>query len=245
MYGCNLLLRAGTKESAWQIRGVHVWNNDEPDFRDFRKGNDSTTKFRKILLSQALERLRTAGWKPENETLADAEALLRENVFSGTQVQNLLEFGRAVHAEMSALSEAAQRGISVEGGSMYSTTFPCHLCARHIISAGIKRVIYIEPYPKSLAQDLYSDLIDVDPTTPSAEKVSFEPFVGVAPSVYVELFRAVQRKSEDGNAIEWIDNRAQPRLKRFVPSYLLIEDIVLGRELPRRLSAGGIKPAVT
>jgi cytidine deaminase len=166
------------------------WTDDEPDYRDFRKGYDSSVKFRRMLLAQAIDRLRGAGWRPSDGGPQDADSLIDEKVFAGTQLQNLLEFGRSVHAEMAALSEAAHRGLSVQSGSMYTTTFPCHLCARHIISSGVKRVVYIEPYPKSLAQELYDDMIDVDPGIRRSDKVSFEPFVGVAPSIYVEAFRA-------------------------------------------------------
>ena len=233
--GCNEVPKFG---------GGVFWSGDEPDYRDFRKGYDSSVKFRRLLLAQAIERLRGAGWRPGDNSPEDAESLIEDKVFAGTQLQNLLEFGRSVHAEMSALSEAAHRGVSVEGGSMFTTTFPCHLCARHIISSGLKRVVYIEPYPKSLAQDLYDDMIDVDPDVRRSDKVSFEPFVGVAPSIYVEAFRAPERKKGDGTVVDWIDSKAEPKLKRYVPSYLLIENIVLGRVLPQKLRRAGVK-AVT
>jgi deoxycytidylate deaminase len=45
---------------------------------------------------------------------------------------------------------------------LFSTTFPCHMCARHIVSAGIKRVVFLEPYPKSYAEELYADSITFD-----------------------------------------------------------------------------------
>ena len=43
---------------------------------------------------------------------------------------------------------------------MFVTTFPCHYCARHIVSAGIDEVQYIEPYPKSQAIGLHRDSIE-------------------------------------------------------------------------------------
>lgn len=221
--GCNDVPKVG---------GGLYWSGERPDHRDFVKGFDSTSKYKRQLLTQALTRLRDAGWKPPDNSQGDADSLIDAGTLNGTQIQNLLEFGRSVHAEMSALSEAAHRGIAVENASMYSTTFPCHLCARHIISAGIHRVVYIEPYPKSLARELYEDMIDVDPRVPRADRVTFEPFVGVAPSIYTEMFRAAERKDSRGNAITWIDAKAEPRLKRFVPSYLLIEGMVLDNVLP-------------
>jgi deoxycytidylate deaminase len=231
--GCNDVPKVG---------GGLYWGGEKPDHRDFAKGFDSTSRYKRLLLTQALGRLREAGWSPPKDGLGDADAIIDAGTLNGTQVQNLLEFGRSVHAEMSALSEAAHRGISVESASMYSTTFPCHLCARHIISAGIRRVVYIEPYPKSLARDLYEDMIDVDPRTARCDRVTFEPFAGVAPSIYTEMFRSGERKDREGNAVTWIDGRAEPRLKRFVPSYLLIEDKVLGKVLPATLGRGGASP---
>ncbi len=229
--GCNDVPKVG---------GGLYWSGEGPDHRDFVKGVDSTSRFKRQLLAQALSRLREAGWRPPENSQGDADSLLAAGTLNGTQIQNLLEFGRSVHAEMSALSEAAHRGIAVEDASMYSTTFPCHLCARHIVSAGIRRVVYIEPYPKSLARELYEDMIDVDPRVARPDRVTFEPFVGVAPSIYTEMFRATERKDPRGNAIAWIDGKAEPRLKRFVPSYLLIEGMVLGKVLPVTLARGAV-----
>lgn len=76
-----------------------------------------------------------------------------------TRIGGLLEFSRSVHAEMDALLSAARAGVSPVGTRLFVTTFPCHYCARHIVSAGVYEVQYIEPYPKSLALDLHSDSI--------------------------------------------------------------------------------------
>lgn len=53
----------------------------------------------------------------------------QSNALQGTRVKALLEFGRAVHAEMASLSDAALRGISIRDGTTYVTTLPCHICA--------------------------------------------------------------------------------------------------------------------
>jgi cytidine deaminase len=118
-------------------------------------------------------------------------------ILADAQVTDLLEFGRCVHAEMSALMEAARKGRSVEGATLYCTTFPCHMCARHIIAAGISRVVYIEPYQKSQAKSLYPDSISVDGIEGSdAKSVRFEPFFGVAPRRYMRMFQMLQRKDK-------------------------------------------------
>jgi deoxycytidylate deaminase len=71
----------------------------------------------------------------------------------------LLEFTRAIHAEMDALTSAARKGIPVKGATLFVTAFPCHYCARHIVAAGVDQVQYIEPYPKSRALTLHADSI--------------------------------------------------------------------------------------
>jgi deoxycytidylate deaminase len=59
-----------------------------------------------------------------------------------------LDVCRAVHAEEAAIIQAGRLGSSaLEGTTLYTTTFPCLLCAKSIIDAGIKKVVYREPYP--------------------------------------------------------------------------------------------------
>jgi deoxycytidylate deaminase len=127
-----------------------------------------------------------------------------------TRLGGLIEFSRAVHAEMDAILSAARVGVSPQGTRLFVSTFPCHYCARHIVSAGIDEVQYIEPYPKSRALALHSDSITTsekdwippsevtavknDATTADkpkkidAGKVLFRPFVGVAPRMYHHVF---------------------------------------------------------
>jgi deoxycytidylate deaminase len=77
-------------------------------------------------------------------------------------IKDLTEFGRSVHAEMSAVLDAARRGVPIGGCTLYTTTFPCHNCARHLIGAGIRRVVFIEPYEKSRAEDLHEESVTID-----------------------------------------------------------------------------------
>ena len=78
----------------------------------------------------------------------------------GTPVKDLIEYSRSIHAEMEAIVSAGRTGKSgMVGGTLYTTTFPCHNCARHIVAAGISKVYYVEPYAKSLALELHSDAI--------------------------------------------------------------------------------------
>ena len=60
----------------------------------------------------------------------------------------LLDVCRAVHAEESAILQAAKLGTTpLNGAKLYTSTFPCMLCCKKIINAGIKEVIYLESYP--------------------------------------------------------------------------------------------------
>ena len=126
-----------------------------------------------------------------------------------TRVGALIEFSRAVHAEMDAIVSVARLGgISVKGATLYCRTYPCHNCARHIVSAGITDVIYIEPYRKSLAAELHADsIVEVSSSPESkADRVNFRLFVGVAPRRFAELFEE-KRNLKDPKATQ----QAAPR----------------------------------
>jgi dCMP deaminase len=64
------------------------------------------------------------------------------------------EICRAVHAEQNALLQAARHGVAIEGADLYTSVQPCVLCTKMIINAGIKRVIYTNPYPDPMALDM-------------------------------------------------------------------------------------------
>lgn len=120
----------------------------------------------------------------------------REEVISvirKTRIGGLIEFSRAVHAEMDAIISAATNGVSTLGCRLFVSTYPCHYCARHIVAAGIDEVQFIEPYPKSKATELHSDAITTsnegwEPPSAGGSHVIFRPFVGVAPRLYHRVF---------------------------------------------------------
>jgi len=234
--GCNEVPKAG---------GGLYWCSDESDNRDFRRGHDSGARFKRDILAEVLRRLSDGNWLAEKKMERGVKALVddlltgeSQGILQDAHVTNLIEFGRAVHAEMAALSDAARRGNAVKGGTLYTTTFPCHLCARHIIAAGIKRVVYIEPYPKSLAKELYDDSLVIDPQYQVKNRVHFEPFVGIAPIRYMHFFEAKgKRKSPEGDVVDWDRGKSNPTLKRFVLSYIFIEDRVVGEVIPFELQS--------
>jgi cytidine deaminase len=233
--GCNEVPQPG---------GGQYWPG-EKDNRDFQVGYDSSVRAKQEMLAEVLHRLQKAGWLDPAKSTKDIDAMVSEAISSGekslmanARIMNVLEFGRIVHAEMAALMDAARRGLRVSGGTLYSTTFPCHNCARHIVAAGIGRVVYIEPYPKSMARELYPDSIK-DDYEGSTSHTTFAPFVGIAPRRYMELFDMPKRKSRDGKIINWKPGDARPRLDRMNTTYLLTETMAV-QKLSEKMQTVGL-----
>ncbi|MTI66428.1 MAG: cytidine deaminase [Firmicutes bacterium] len=67
------------------------------------------------------------------------------------------ELCRALHAEQNAIVQAANSGVSIKDATIYVTNQPCVLCAKMIINAGIKRVVFGGKYPDELAVSLFRD----------------------------------------------------------------------------------------
>lgn len=67
------------------------------------------------------------------------------------------ELCRAIHAEQNAVIQAATSGISIEGGILYSTTFPCILCAKILINAGVREIYVAEGYPDDLSRQMLDE----------------------------------------------------------------------------------------
>jgi len=229
----------GTNEVA-KAHGGQYWPEDgqDSDHRDYTRPN-----YNKVMMSHILAdifaRLRFEGWLSEEYAAKDipqlldlAEGKLLKKLSSSEDTQhppslmdralllNIIEFLRAVHAEMAALMSAVRVGVSVRGCTLYSTTFPCHECARHIVAAGIKKVVFIEPYPKSRATELYDDSIEIDGSTDN-DHVAFEAFVGVAPRQYPRLFLMSDRISRE----KW-----QKEKKSQVPRFAGHSNVYVGRE---------------
>lgn len=156
-----------------------------------------------------------------------------------SRINDLTEFGRAVHAEMEALLQASRTGIPVRNSKLYTTTFPCHNCAKHIVAAGVQEVIYIEPYPKSYAINLHKDSIDNENRN-SENKVNFKQFVGIGPRKFIDLFsmnlgngRKIIRK-EKGVNYNWERTSSELRIPMPPLSYLDSE-IAISTELQKIL----------
>ncbi len=120
-----------------------------------------------------------------------------KDAIAGSGIDALIEFSRSIHAEMEAILSVAREGKhSLVGATLFTTTYPCHNCARHIVAAGISSVVYIEPYQKSLAVALHEDAITE--SRDETHKVVFRQFDGVAPDNFLRLFRTPSNRKANG-----------------------------------------------
>ncbi len=67
------------------------------------------------------------------------------------------EICRGLHAEQNAIIQAAKHGTSIEGATLYCTNQPCGICAKMIINAGIRTLIYEDGYPDALAAEMIGE----------------------------------------------------------------------------------------
>ena len=221
------LVSIGTNEVP-KAHGGSYWDGDSPDGRDWVLGYDSSDRFKTSSLGELLKTFVDSNFLSKELTALSIPELVKKirPSLKQTRYMQLIEFVRAVHGEMSAITNAAARGVPVKDCVLFVTAFPCHECARHIVAAGINRVVYIEPYAKSLAIELHGDSIQLDSTN-EASKIPFVPFLGVAPRNYANMFESPKRKDEEGNLISWNPLRSHPRVSGSFWSYLKyeIEDI--------------------
>jgi deoxycytidylate deaminase len=197
-----------------------------PDHRCFRwQENECHNDKHKIALATKIAS--AVGATKEN-----APKLVSDTMDGG--VANLIEFSRSVHAEMEAIVSVARLGTgTTNGATLYTTTFPCHNCARHIVAAGVSTVYYVEPYSKSLALDLHSDSITLEED--SKDKVRFLQYEGFAPRTSLRLFSSAGReRKKDGKFVETNPKDAKPIFATPLDSYTMTENMVI-----LKFSAGG------
>lgn len=154
------------------------------------------------------------GWKVDFSTLIKNKNIQPENKDKLEEINRflggLLDFHPCTHAEIAAIIDAAKLGVSIRNSTLYTTTFPCHLCAKDIINAGIKRVVYLEAYPKSKNKDLYPNLIDFDPKFES-ELIPFNFYWGIGPKRFIYAYSLENKITEE--------NSLPPLLKYETPEY--------------------------
>jgi len=235
------VLAVGTNEVA-KPNGGFYWPDSEGDARDFRvvESDEPNAEMKLSILKDLLQRLQPKGVLSQIGEITDETVSAIAKQLKGSPFMAITEFGRAVHAEMGVITDAARRGVALRGATMYGTTFPCHNCAKHIVASGIKRLVYIEPYPKSQVARLFRDSIALE--SAASGKLLFEPFVGIAPPRFREFFVMPDRKDENGRIISWDDIKrsALPRIQSDPRSYIRSERVVVD-ELGKALANTDVK----
>lgn len=235
------LLAVGTNDVPKAGGGLY-WP-DSYDYRDFRFAeiDEPNAEMKRVILADLLGRLREQGLIAGDITLDDGTITEIGRKLKNSRLMNITEYGRSVHAEMSAITDCARRGVSVAGSRLFCTTFPCHNCAKHIVAAGIREVIYIEPYPKSQVAALFSDSIALD-RKPAHDQVAFVPFVGFAPTRFADLFQLLRRVDDDKHILSWevIRRTSSPRISG-IPAAYLTEEKSLMESLTVMMTAKGLR----
>ncbi len=90
---------------------------------------------------------------PEKELpniIGDTRALFKKGIN--------VNYVTAAHAEVGVIGEAARKGITTEGASLFVTDFPCPYCARLIAKSGIKKIYFMEGYAVLGGDEFFSDM---------------------------------------------------------------------------------------
>jgi len=113
----------------------------------------------------------------KDDVLTDKVSLIVKNN------SKMLDYCRALHAEENAIVNMARLSVSANysKATLYTTTYPCNLCANKIAQVGIKTIIYYEPYPQEEAKK-----------TLAAHKVNQKPFEGVTFNSYFKFMEVLR-----------------------------------------------------
>jgi deoxycytidylate deaminase len=208
----------------WPMRQKNGGIDDMPNGRDYTRLDGDSNRAEQ---NRIIEQIVTEGKSTEYDLDSDKLRRLLEK----SRIRELTEYGRVVHAEMEAMLSCARCGASTVGATPYCTTFPCHNCAKHIIAAGMKRVVYVEPYSKSKTREFHDDSIATGKQGEVGNLVEFSPFVGIGPRRFFDLFSMqlgstyplVRKDNNSGKRVEWHIESAQLRIQMNPVSYLDLE----------------------
>lgn len=206
--------------------------------RDYKLEYDSNQNEKQLIIDSIFDEITSqfnSIFNDENMTHQENKRKLK-NIITNSPLKEITEYGRIVHAEMDAILSCGRTNNSTVGASIFVTTFPCHNCAKHIVASGIKEVFFIEPYPKSKALDLWNDSMTLKlPNGDTSEKLNFNPFVGVGPRSFLDLFSMAQGSGNeiirkvDGKIIQWDSKTATLRLSSNIFSLNEIENGIISK----------------
>lgn len=242
------LITQGCNEVPKPFGGTYWHDHDHEAFRDFELGHDPNHQRKEEIVHDFLDRLfqediLTDKLSKDQLTYEFVREVMGRKRVQDSQLMDIIEFGRIIHAEMCAITDAARLGRPLKNSVLFCTTFPCHMCAKHIVSAGVKRVVFLEPYPKSYARKLHDDSITFNRDERDT-KVFFEPFIGISPNRYKDVFEKSKRKNSEGRKKTWSfgqgDGLPRPQVHDLGSEYLERENPAIALTMGR-LAAGNAR----
>lgn len=230
------LLAIGKNDVPKAGGGLYVSDDGEKDHRCVHKSGkcynvSSKLKIKNKIHDILLKEIKSSlGSDPSMELiLKRLEAItpnITEAIYKGSNISSIMEYSRSIHAEMDVITTMARKSTEgAKGKILFTTTYPCHNCARHIVSSGIKKVIYIEPFDKSLALDLHDDSIT---KSEDHSKVIFSDFEGVAPRRYNKFFMPTDERKDEitGEAFKFNTKYKNHIDVQYLDSHRKYEDMV-------------------
>lgn len=126
-----------------------------------------------------------------------------------------MEICTGVHAEMNALVFA---GPAARGGVLYCTIVPCNTCAKMIVNAGLKRVVYSEGYPDVMGFETLKQCgVQVDRIASTKGKLAMKPEHGkeeLNPKILKDIRRMKVELREKFAAANALESKAAMPQKR-------------------------------
>ncbi len=119
--------------------------------------------------------------KIKNELSDEAMATKVSSIVKNNS--KMLDYCRALHAEENAIVNMARLSISADysKATLFTTTYPCNLCANKIAQIGIKKIVYYEPYPQEEAKKTLAE-----------HKVEQIPFQGITFNSYFKFMEVLR-----------------------------------------------------
>ena len=119
----------------------------------------------------------------ELESIINDDDLKNQVIHKVKSNFKMLDYCRALHAEETAIVNMARVGGSrnLSDATLYTTTYPCNLCANKIAQVGIKHIVYFEPYPQKEAKEILEK-----------HNVEQDPFEGVTFNGYFRFMEVLR-----------------------------------------------------
>ena len=147
------------------VRPLPAAARTRPDWDTYFMGMAKLAARRSSCLRRAVgavlvkdRRLLATGYNgvPSGVTHCEVVGCLRERLKVPSGERH--ELCRGLHAEQNAIIQAAYHGVSIRGAHLYCTNLPCIICAKMLINAGVRRIVYLEGYSDTLTREMLDEV---------------------------------------------------------------------------------------